>query len=67
MSFDYNPWQHIEIIEDDKEKIILHCHGCGGDKELKTDSISDAFTQARIHIETSHGRSKEDFEGWSIY
>lgn len=34
MSFDYNPFKHIEIVEQPTGGYSWHCHGCGADSHV---------------------------------
>lgn len=58
MSFSYNPYKHIEIVEDGKELWSAYCHGCGAvlkghDSGLTTLSVFIANVEA--HLKSSHG------------
>jgi hypothetical protein len=70
MSFDYNPFKHIELVETEEgKKVVLHCHSCGWNSSPIPwgRSISEAFAIAKKHIESSHRRTEADFIGWSNY
>ncbi len=68
MSFDYNPYKHIELVEE-KGYWSWHCHGCGGDSEYDWDPDHDylqpIIDDYRKHLLNSHKRTPEDFENWS--
>ena len=67
MSFDYNPYLHIELVRSSRG-LVVHCHSCGGDMAIDEHArISDAFETAARHVRVSHERSRSDFEGWSAY
>lgn len=73
MSFDYNPYEHIEVVTKD-DGFIIHCHSCGGDRPkppegpLPADTpISYLFNLMARHVLESHGRLPIDFAGWSKY
>lgn len=68
MSFDYNPFKHIEVLHRPHGNYRVYCHGCGA--ELG-DFIGDVpakvlFATMAAHIVKSHHRSLTDFDGWSI-
>ena len=78
MGFDYNPFKHIEVLYQDKERpeyrgkeypigYYVYCHNCGGEEWIPEDSsLPDLFAVYRRHVEKSHERTDEDFEGWTV-
>lgn len=57
MSFDYNPYKHIEIIQE-ADRYYLYCHGCGG-RPLSVSlrrslSLPTLFYTMGDHVRTSH-------------
>lgn len=73
MSFDYNPYNHIELVKSDGG-VRVHCHSCGGARPKSTEAplspattIAEAFRVMAEHVRTSHARTPDDFEGWSDY
>lgn len=72
MSFNYNPYKHIEVI-DTGDKIVLYCHGCGaeisewqGNDFGLTTHVLALFLAMAQHVKLSHKRTQADFTGWSI-
>ena len=65
MSWDYNPYQHIELIEEGFGWKWI-CYSCGAEMKLKpTDSLITLKLDWFKHIKESHGQGKRDFKGWS--
>lgn len=71
MSFSHNPYKHLEIIlNEENGRWYWTCHSCGADAKTDWEAGSplDVFIDDFFHhIEKSHGRTSEDFEGWSKY
>lgn len=74
MSFDYNPYEHIEVIKRTEDTVAINCSSCGGERPkhfmpgLPMDTpIAELFAIMAEHIATSHKRSREDFASWSKY
>lgn len=73
MSFDYNPFRHIEVVEHEPDHFSWYCHGCGADSHRKgttystVTSIGTVFSAFKAHIRNSHGRTEEEMKDWSIY
>lgn len=68
MSFNYNPYRHIEVIKRTTDgPYILYCHACGADvaEYVHTVSVGELFRRIAVHIKESHKRTPEDFQGWS--
>jgi len=74
MSFSYNPYQHIELLQSDVFKHLWywHCDSCGADSnrskyigELPLSQAEDLRKDFFDHLRNSHGRTPEDFAGWS--
>lgn len=68
MSFDYNPFKHIEVVKTKDHKWRWYCHSCGAQSDRTWDrfgKIGDIFDNFIAHIKRSHNRTLEDFEGWS--
>ena len=72
MSWDFNPFKHIEVVDDNG--IRVHCHSCGGTRPRPSEPgllphtpIIELFMIACEHVLKSHGRTEADFETWSIY
>lgn len=78
MSFDYNPFKHVELIQCDDEPNLWfwHCHSCGADsyRESRSDGLrvplnrtGDLITDFHRHIRRSHEFTPELLEarGWS--
>lgn len=73
MSFDYNPYEHIEVIKDGNGVRIL-CGSCGGERPRRNEPPLPLTITAEVlfnamdhHLLTSHKRTKDDFTGWSKY
>ena len=72
MSFDYNPYKHIELTKDDDGFINVYCHSCGSEKVNKdVDLIPDgpmgqAFLIMAEHVEQSHNLSRDEVKDWSV-
>lgn len=81
MSFDYNPFKHIELVDDppvegysttmDSDTYAIYCHGCGSSKDRipKDAPASRAFEVMDRHVRRSHNYTPEilDERGWSAY
>jgi hypothetical protein len=73
MSFNYNPFQHIEVTwDDDMDNFSVYCHSCGGTrirdaKFPRGTPIELLFYANARHVRESHNRIPEDFIGWSKY
>lgn len=68
MSFDYNPFKHIEITRKTKHSPIhLYCHSCGAEwGDWKTTVTAKVlFDSMKQHVENSHQRTEQDFENRS--
>lgn len=80
MSFNYNPYKHMELVVDDETEELIekdyvvgtgwkwHCHGCGADSKQSWSSLEDMLTVIKdyfAHILKSHARKPEDFDSWS--
>lgn len=68
MSFDYNPFKHIELVQDEHSPQLWYwyCHGCGAEGELHSMHLNDLYENYREHLIRGHARFPESFEGWSI-
>jgi len=70
VGFDFDPYRHIEVVqdEDESEKWHLHCHSCGaekiGDFDVHT-KLGELINRSQSHVRLSHQRTPEDFRGWS--
>lgn len=68
MSFDYNPYRHIEVVRKTKySPVHLYCHSCGkewGDWTTQV-TASILFDAMATHVKESHARTEEDFKDWS--
>lgn len=72
MSFDFNPYRVMTLVNDDDGRIYVRCDGCGGDSSRGTDRR--AFTGASTfeefrswmdqHIWESHRYARKDVAGW---
>jgi hypothetical protein len=67
MSFNYNPYEHIEVLHKRNGNFKLYCHSCGA---IWGDFTGGApawrlFQDMAQHIKESHNRSRESFAGWS--
>ena len=74
MSFQYNPFNHIELIraDDKNDGWIWYCHSCGADSaRLSTPCITwdltTLYANFRTHILTRHAMTEEDVKDWSDY
>lgn len=76
MSFSYNPYKHIELIQRDHDdgRWFWHCHSCGADSDredrpyfLISFDLGELVASFRSHIRNSHNRTEQDFEGWGKY
>jgi hypothetical protein len=74
MSFDHNPYKHVELIQSDEDSNLWfwHCHSCGADgnrtglvSELPLSETQVIIDDFYAHIRKSHGRNEEDFASWS--
>jgi len=66
MSFMYNPYLHIEVIETNKTYQLLCC-SCGGVIPLdSTMLLPELFNRQARHIRYSHKLEPDDFKGWGI-
>lgn len=69
MSFSFNPFRYIALIQndpDDPEAWSIHCEGCGMISRITfgpNDEIQSVVQLAHDHIRHSHKRSPEDFKG----
>jgi len=67
MSFDYNPFKHIEVVHEPHGNYKLYCHSCGtiwGDY-VSTVPVNILFDAVAKHILDSHKRSRESFDSYS--
>ena len=67
MSFDYDPYRHIEVTHDPHGNYKLYCHSCGkhwGDWTGAA-TIGLFFAEMAKHVAKSHARNREDFASWS--
>lgn len=78
MSFDYDPFRHVELIQDDDDPHLWywHCHSCGGDGNdprrthpqleplCRADRLVMSFFE---HVRSSHERTPKELRaaGWS--
>lgn len=70
MGFDYDPYKHIELVQDDNGFWGWYCHNCGAESKdyLAQDvPLYVLISQWIMHIKISHRREPEDFEGWSKF
>jgi hypothetical protein len=73
MSFDYNPYKHLEIIvtrRNKKKRIVeatFFCHGCGHQDNVSSPDVAIIYERFAKHLTESHHRTEEDFEDWSTY
>lgn len=70
MSFSYNPYRHIEVVEsEDKDMWRGYCHGCGKLLHLRSleTPLSQFVQDVQEHVHISHVRTPEDFEDWSKF
>lgn len=69
MSFDFDPYRHIEIVQpDDATGWTIYCHSCGmvSNDTKEIDAPIAVFIRAMAqHVNNSHARTKKDFETWS--
>jgi NADH pyrophosphatase NudC (nudix superfamily) len=67
MSFNYHPYEHIELIHHDDGGWSPYCHSCGA--ELKTfpstEPVATFALTIGAHIMKRHGYFYKDFNGWS--
>lgn len=69
MSFDYNPYEHIEIIRFD-DGVGWYCHSCGGESKEHwafTTPVAEIMSSYFQHVTNSHQRKPEFFKDWSKY
>lgn len=72
MSFDYNPYKHIEIISSTNPTggIIgwcWYCHSCGavGHRNLGIVIVDKLYEQYKDHLKKTHKNDTEDyFKDW---
>jgi len=81
VSFDYNPYKHMEIVlietegETSKGRGPIsgwtwHCHSCGGHGNIlreEFESLQIIFVEWQLHISQSHGYPPEFFKDWSTF
>jgi hypothetical protein len=67
MSFDYNPYKHIDIVQDDDGEWGIYCSSCGMEKYMfdENATIADLISVQGLHLLNSHKRSPESFASWS--
>lgn len=67
MSFSYNPYKHIDLIQHESGGWGILCDSCGGVSYLFTlnSTIKEIFAMQSSHILNSHKRTPEDFVNWS--
>lgn len=70
MSFDYNPFRRIQLVEKDG-KWCQYCPGCGDvlrEAEFTSDTpIADMLLKNQEHVREMHRRDPEDFRGWGVF
>jgi len=67
VSFDFNPYHHIQVVRSASLGVDLYCHSCGkqwGDWN-RAIPVERLFDEMATHVGVSHGRAPEDFRGWS--
>lgn len=71
MSFDYNPFKHVELVQsdEDEEMWCAHCHSCGANLKPhhEGNSLDVWLRNIKAHLTVSHERDEEDFATWSKY
>jgi hypothetical protein len=68
VSWDYNPYKHIELIKDDEsERWWWYCHNCGGEGRFMSMLLADLEQDWLKHIRNSHAQFPDYFEDWSKY
>jgi hypothetical protein len=69
MSFDYNPYEHIELVRQEDGGWSPYCHSCGAELRsfLPSEPISSFVFEIGVHVLTSHKRDHEDFAGWGKF
>jgi SAM-dependent MidA family methyltransferase len=68
MSFDYNPYEHIEVLHLPHGNYKLYCHSCGAEwgDFIGAATVRLLFAEMAVHVVKSHGRTRSDFQDWSI-
>lgn len=68
MSFSYNPFEHIEVMQDDNDPNLwsAYCHSCGAQLKMHSDetSLKVFIDNTRAHLKSSHDRQPDNFKGW---
>jgi hypothetical protein len=54
-------------LEPKNDQWTWYCHGCGGTGKEATRVLDDIIAEYRDHLQTSHVRSEQSFEGWSDF
>jgi hypothetical protein len=79
VSFDYNPFKHVEIVDDpptadysttqNPDTFAIYCHGCGSAKNRvpKTAPIEVAFKIIANHLRHSHAMQEDEVADWSVF
>jgi hypothetical protein len=70
MSFDYDPYRHIELVRAVNDDTLWrwHCHSCGGGWNSQPEPLCRAdrlYRYFQAHLISSHERTPEDFAGWT--
>lgn len=70
MSFSYNPFKHLDIVDDGNTyTLVVYCSGCGSERNRiqRTDTVERAFEIMALHLRDSHDYTPEQLKGWSVY
>lgn len=71
MSFDFNPFRHIEVVLEDEEDDMwsAYCNGCGAVLKMHSsgEPIGTFIDNIKAHLSSSHDRTPEDMKGWSTF
>lgn len=67
MSFDYNPYNHVEVVHRPHGNVKLYCHSC---RKLWGDwvpavPVIQLFRAMANHVSGSHGYTRADMADWS--
>lgn len=67
MSFQSNPYEHVDVVQRDDGRWTWECESCGGEGMgfEQTSQLELLLDDFHMHIQKSHGRTIDDFEGWS--
>lgn len=67
MSFNYDPYRHIEVLHTPGGDYKLYCHSCGGEfgDFVSATPVAVLFHHMALHVQESHRRNRTFFLDWS--